>query len=97
MSVFALSTETPADLTSLQRRLGAAVTLLSDETCAFVDALGVRMRTPWYDRVFFRARNEDMAMPLTLVIGRNARVSYLYRSQRVDDRPTARTLLNHIQ
>lgn len=95
LTSYALSTETPHDLAPLARRLGPSVTLLSDESAAFLEALGVRMSVPWYDRVFFRARNTDMAMPLTLVVDKSGHVVFLYRSRSVDDRPTPEQLIAH--
>jgi peroxiredoxin len=96
VSVFALSTETIEEMLPLERRLRGRVTFLSDSRGSFVDAMGVRMRVPWFDKLFFRARQTDMAMPLTALIDASGRIVWLYRARTVDDRPSIDTILGQV-
>ena len=76
MSLFALSTGQPEDMIALEKRLRNRVTFLSDEEGRVLDALGMRDErgAPWYERVFKGARQGEIAMPATLVIGEGGRV-----------------------
>jgi peroxiredoxin len=93
-----LSTETPEEVALLEKRLGGRVVFLSDPEGTLLDALGRRHRhgVLWYDRVFFGARQDDLALPSTLVIGDDGRIRFFHRSRKIDDRPSISAVLGAI-
>ena len=99
MSVYALSTEHPEEMAPLEKRLGGRVVFLSDPDGRVIDALGRRHRhgVLWYDRVFFGAkRQDDLALPATLLVDRDGRLRFFYRSRKIDDRPSISAVLSAI-
>jgi hypothetical protein len=41
---------------------------------------------PWYDRILFGAKKQDISMPSALVIDTSGKIVFIFRSTRVDDR-----------
>lgn len=85
----------PEEQKPLETRLGNKVTFLSDEKGVLLDALGVRHPdgVPWYDRLLFGARRQDIARPLALVIDKSGVVKLAHRSRRIDERPSVREVI----
>jgi peroxiredoxin len=98
LTIFALSTETPAEIAPLQKRLAGRVVFLSQPDGALLDALGRRhpKGVVWYDRWFLRARQTDIALPATLVVGVDGRVRFFHRSRKIDDRPSISAVVGAI-
>ena len=80
----------------MEKRLGGRVTFLSDPAGTLLDALGRRHRhgVVWYDRVFLGARQDDLALPATLRIDREGRVTFFHRARTIDDRPSLARVLS---
>jgi peroxiredoxin len=89
LTVYAISVDRPAEQLPLEQRMAGRVTFLSDERGALLDALGVRHvdGVPWYDRLFFGARRQDIALPATLLVDESGVVRFARRSRRIDERP----------
>ena len=89
LKLFAVSVDRPEEQLPLEKRLGGKVSFLSDPEGKLLDAVGVRHPdgVPWYDRLLFGARKQDIAMPTALVVGKDGRLRYVRRSRRIDDRP----------
>jgi hypothetical protein len=82
----------------LEQRLGGRVVFLSQPDGALLDALGRRhpKGVLWYDRWFMGARQSDIALPSTLVVGVDGRVRFFYRSRKIDDRPSISAVVGAI-
>jgi peroxiredoxin len=94
LSIYAISVDRPDEQVALEKRLAGRVTFLSDERGALLDALGVRHPdgVPWYDRLLFGARKQDIAMPVSLVLDAGGTVRFARRARRIDDRPSVKEL-----
>ncbi len=88
LAIFAISVDRPDEQQPLETRLAGRVTFLSDEKGALLDALGVRHRdgVPWYDRLLFGARRQDISLPATLVVDQSGIVRFARRARRIDER-----------
>ncbi len=95
LSVYAISVDRPDEQRALEQRLRGRVSFLSDEKGALLDALGVRHvdGVPWYDRLLFGARRQDIALPATLLLDGAGVVRFARRARRIDDRPSVAELL----
>ena len=71
---------------------------LSDPTGTLPSAIGRHHQdgVPWYDRVFAGAKQKDIALPATLVVGEDGRIRFFYRSRKIDDRPSISAVLGAI-
>lgn len=98
LSVYAGSVDSPTEAAPIQEQLGDKVTILCDVSTALLDEIGVRDQrgAPWYDRLIFGAKQQDIAMPAAFVIDDTGTVLYAYRSTRVDDRPEPAQILANL-
>ena len=96
LAVYAISVDRPAEQLPLEQRMGGRVTFLSHERGALLDALGVRHAdgVPWYDRLLFGARRQDIALPATLLVDAAGVVRFARRSRRIDERPSVAELVS---
>ena len=87
-TVFAASVDEPADAEPLQERVGDKITVLCSVTESLLDEVGVRdaRGAPWFDRILFGAKRQDISMPAWLVIDRYGRIVFAYRATRLDNR-----------
>lgn len=95
LSVYAGSVDSPAESAPIQEHLGDKITVLCDVPTSLLDEIGVRdtRGAPWYDRLVFGAKKQDIAMPAAIVIDSSGTVVYSYRSTRIDDRPDPDSIL----
>jgi peroxiredoxin len=95
LRVFAGSVDGPEEAAPMQEYVGSDMTILCDVDVSFLDAIGVRDQrgAPWYDRLWFGAARQPIAMPAVIALGPDGRVTYAERSTRVDDRPSATALM----
>jgi peroxiredoxin len=95
LSLFAGSVDGPEEATPMQEYVGSVMTILCDVDVSFLDAIGVRDQrgAPWYDRLWFGAAKQPIAMPAVIALGPDGRVTFAERSTRVDDRPSASALI----
>jgi peroxiredoxin len=89
LSVFAASVDTPDDAEQIQQHVGDKIVILCNVPVSLLDELGTRdtKGAPWYDRLIFGAKKQDIAMPTGFVIDVSGTVVYSYRATTVDDRP----------
>lgn len=89
LSVYAGSVDSPSEAASVQDHVGDKITILCDVPTSLLDHIGIRdtKGAPWYDRLLFGAKKQDIAMPAAVVIDSSGIVVYSYRATRVDDRP----------
>jgi peroxiredoxin len=89
LTVVAVSVDRPDEQRPLEARLGGRVVFLSDERGVLLDALGVRHEdgVPWYDRLLFGARRQDIATPAILLVDGAGVIRFARRSRSIDDRP----------
>jgi peroxiredoxin len=88
ITIFAASVDQPAEAAPLQLYVGDKITILCNVPKSLLDEVGVRDQrgAPWYDRILFGAKRQDIAMPSALVINASGKIVFVYRSTRVDDR-----------
>ena len=89
VAIFAASVDSPSEAVPLQERVGNKITILCNVPESLLDNIGVRDQrgAPWYDRILFGAKKQDIAMPSALVLDTSGQIVFVYRSTRVDDRP----------
>jgi peroxiredoxin len=95
LAIFAASVDSPSDAVPLQQRVGNKITILCNASGSLLDEIGVKDQrgAPWYDRLLFGAKKQDIAMPSALVINTSGKIVFVYRSTRVDDRPRPADIL----
>lgn len=95
LAIFAASVDSPSDAAPLQQRVGNKITILCNASESLLDEIGVKDQrgAPWYDRLLFGAKKQDIAMPSALVIDTSGKIVFVYRSTRVDDRPRPADML----
>lgn len=99
LTIFAASVDGPDESEPLQHRVGDKITLLCNFPEALLGEIGVRDQrgAPWYDRILFGAKQQDIAMPSALVINKSGKIVFIYRSTRVDDRARPADILASIK
>ena len=99
LTVFVASVDEPADAVPLQERVGDKITILCSVQESLLDEVGVRDQrgAPWYDRILFGAKRQDISMPAWLVIDRLGRIAFAYRATRLDNRARPAEILAHLQ
>jgi peroxiredoxin len=95
LSVYAGSVDSPSEAASIQEHVGDKITILCNVPTTLLDDIGIRDTTgaPWYDRLVFGAKEQDIAMPAAIVIDSSGTVVYSSRATRVDDRPDPERIL----
>jgi peroxiredoxin len=98
LSVFAASVDTPDEAQPIQQHVGDKITILCNVPESLLNELGTRdtRGAPWYDRLIFGARKQDIAMPTGFVIDASGTVVYSYRATTVDDRPDPDRILANL-
>lgn len=98
LSVYAGSVDSPSEAASVQEHVGDKITILCDVPTNLLDDIGIRdtKGAPWYDRLLFGAKDQDIAMPAAVVIDSFGTVVYSYRATRVDDRPDPDRILANL-
>ncbi len=98
LSVYAGSVDSPSEAASVQEHVGDKITILCDVPTSLLDDIGMRdtKGAPWYDRLLFGAKKQDIAMPGAVVIDSSGIVVYSYRATRVDDRPDPDRILANL-
>lgn len=98
LSVYAGSVDSPSEAAALQEHVGDKITILCDVPTSLLDDIGIRdtRGAPWYDRILFGAKKQDIAMPAAVVINSSGIVVYSYRATRVDDRPDPDRILANL-
>jgi peroxiredoxin len=88
LTVYAASVDEPAEAAPIQEYVGDKITILCNLPKSLLDEFGARDQrgAPWYDRILFGAKQQDIAMPSALVINSSGMIVFAYRSTRVDDR-----------
>jgi peroxiredoxin len=88
LTIFAASVDEPAEAAPIQQHVGDKITILCNVPESLLDEIGARDQrgAPWYDRILFGAKQQDIAMPSALVINASGKIVFVYRSTRVDDR-----------
>jgi peroxiredoxin len=88
LTIFAASVDGPAEAAPIQEYVGDKITILCSVPESLLEEIGVRDQrgAPWYDRILFGARQQDISMPSALVINASGKIVFVYRSTRVDDR-----------
>jgi peroxiredoxin len=88
LTIFAASVDEPAEAAPIQQFVGDKITILCNVPESLLDEIGARDQrgAPWYDRILFGAKQQDIAMPSALVINASGKIVFVYRSTRVDDR-----------
>jgi peroxiredoxin len=95
LKLFAGSVDGPDESLPMQEHVGSMITILGGVEATFLDAIGVsdQRGAPWYDRLWFGARNRPIAMPAAIAVGANGRIMFAERSTRVDHRPSPDALI----
>jgi peroxiredoxin len=98
LSVYAGSVDEPAESRAVQDRVGEAITILCCVPHSLLDEIGVRDErgAPWYDRLIFGAKKQDISMPAAIVVDKGGSIVYARRSTRVDQRPTPEQILSSL-
>jgi peroxiredoxin len=98
LSVFAASVDTPDEAQPIQQHVGDKITILCNVPESLLNELGTRdtRGAPWYDRLIFGAKKQDIAMPTGFVIDASGTVVYSYRATTVDDRPDPTRILANL-
>jgi peroxiredoxin len=98
LSVFAASVDTPEEAEPIQQHVGDKITILCNVPESLLEELGTRdtKGAPWYDRLIFGAKKQDIAMPTGFVIDSSGTVVYSYRATTVDDRPDPDRILANL-
>lgn len=88
LTIFAASVDEPAEAAPIQQHVGDKITILCNVPESLLEEVGARDQrgAPWYDRILFGAKRQDIAMPSALVINASGKIVFIYRSTRVDDR-----------
>jgi peroxiredoxin len=88
ITIFAASVDEPAEAAPIQQHVGDKITILCNVPESLLDEVGVRDQrgAPWYDRILFGAKQQDISMPSALVVNASGKIVFIYRSTRVDDR-----------
>jgi peroxiredoxin len=88
ITIFAASVDEPAEAAPIQQHVGDKITILCNVPESLLDEVGVRDQrgAPWYDRILFGAKQQDISMPSALVVNASGKIVFVYRSTRVDDR-----------
>jgi peroxiredoxin len=99
LAVYAGSVDTPSEATAMQEHVGNNVTILCAVPTSLLDAIGVRdtRGAPWYDRILFGAKQQDIAMPAAVVVDHSGTVVYAFRATSVDDRPDPNRIFANLQ
>jgi peroxiredoxin len=86
LRIFAGSVDGPDEAMPLQQRVGDKITILCGVSESLLDEVGVRDQrgAPWYDRILYGAALQDISMPAALLIDRSGRITFSYRSTRLD-------------
>ena len=95
ISIYAASVDKPTEAAPIQEHVGNNITILCNVSEAVLERIGVldKKGAPWYDRIIFGAAEQPIAMPTTLVINKDGKIIFVYRSTRVDERPGADKIL----
>lgn len=98
LKVFAASVDGPDESEPIQTHVGDKITILCNVPVSLLDELGTRdtKGAPWYARLIFGAKQQDIAMPTGFVIDATGIVVYAYRAVTVDDRPDPERILAHL-
>lgn len=98
LTVFAASVDTPEESEPIQQHVGNKITILCNLPDSLLDELGTKdtKGAPWYDRLIFGAKKQDIAMPTSFVIDTSGTVVYSYRSTTIDDRPDPDRILANL-
>ena len=98
LTVFAASVDGPNEAEPIQQSVGDKVTILCNVPVSLLEELGTRdtKGAPWYDRLIFGAKEQDIAMPTAFVIDADGTVVYSYRATTVDDRPDPDRILANL-
>jgi peroxiredoxin len=88
ITIFAASVDEPAEAAPIQQHVGDKITILCNVPESLLDEVGVRDQrgAPWYDRILFGAKQQDISMPSALVVNASGKIVFVYRSTKVDDR-----------
>lgn len=88
LSIYAGSVDGPDESQPVQDRVGETITILCGVSTGLLEEIGIRDQrgAPWYDRLIFGAKQQDISMPASIVINETGTVTYAYRSTRVDQR-----------
>lgn len=99
LTVYAASVDSPSESAAIQQHVGDTITILCAVPTSLLDEIGVRddKGAPWYDRLIFGAKQQDIAMPSAVVVDSTGSVIYSYRATRVDDRPDPDRILSHLE
>ena len=94
-SVWAASVDLPEESQPIQDRVGDAVTVLCGVDDALLSELGIRddRGAPWYDRLLFGAKDQEIAMPTAIVVDGAGTVRFASRSTRLDGRAAPEEIL----
>jgi peroxiredoxin len=86
LTIFAGSVDGPDEAIPLQQRVGDKITILCNVSESLLDEVGVRDQrgAPWYDRILYGAARQDISMPAALCIDASGRITFAYRSTRLD-------------
>ena len=86
LAIFAGSVDGPDEAIPLQQRVGDKITILCSVSESLLDEVGVRDQrgAPWYDRILYGAARQDISMPAALVIDVSGRITFAFRSTRLD-------------
>jgi peroxiredoxin len=95
VSIYAASVDEPAEAAPIQEHVGNRITILCSVSEAVLERIGVldKKGAPWYDRIILGAPKRPIAMPTTLIINKDGKIIFVYRSSRVDERPGADEIL----
>lgn len=99
LTVYAASVDSPSESSAIQQHVGDTITILCNVPTSLLDEIGVRdsKGAPWYDRLIFGAKEQEIAMPSAVVVDSAGTVVYSYRATRVDDRPDPDRILSHLE
>lgn len=88
IKLYAISVDRSDEQAPLEKRLGGKVSFLSDPEGKLLDAIGVRHPdgVPWYDRLLLGARRQDIALPTSLLVGKDGKLLFVERARRIDQR-----------
>ena len=95
VSLYAASVDEPETASALQEQVGNTITILCSVSEEVLKQVGVldKRGAPWYDRIIFGAPERPIAMPATLVINKEGRITFASRSSRVDEGPRVDEIL----
>ena len=95
LTVYAASVDSPEQAAPMQEYVGGRIRILCQIPAEVLESIGARdtRGAPWYDRLLFRAPKRDIAMPTSIIIDTDGRVTAVHRANSVDDRPHPEPLL----